>query len=451
MGIEYLVEDIVNTLYTNKKNAKEFERIKQESGVQEKDWNLFLASISEYPEDAKTVLEAKNEDHVKLYDKDKQELLDIKNETMQLLKQEIPEIYGDTPKYRIFSINGSLSDIRKYLYGAESDRDIQSDVQIIFSNFDILLEETDKNVKRTQKGKNGEDYVGDVLRQYGDKFHFLENIVIPAYDAERKTSETDVYIVNSKGIFVCEVKNYGNVGQTLYMPEIGEWQLVNEYGRLLANKPSAFVQNHGHCNATRSFIGEHLGIEVPIYSVIIIANNDVQIQNANPNKHIVIRPQNIGELVECCEDAIDNETQKNIIEAFEKYKLDPNDFPVKINANKARCIQKWVKEYIPYIKANVKMAEVYKKSKDSNKKVAWAITIALTIIGMMPFIKEGEGLVILLGILAWGLTYCADSLLSLILSIAAVILLTIWIITLNPPLAVIGIVCMGIGYWRLNK
>ena len=97
------------------------------------------------------------------------------------------------------------------------------------------------------------------------------------------------------------------------------------------------------------------------------------------------------------------------------------------------------------------MAEVYKKSKGSNKKIAWALTIALTIIGMIPFIKEGEGLVILLGILAWGSTYCAESLLSLIFSIAAVILLTIWIITLNPPLAIIGMVCMGISYWLSNR
>lgn len=242
----------IRKLYTEKKAMVDFETIKKESGLKELDWNAAWESVSKYPAEVQTVLEAKNEDHVKLYDQDKQEIWKIQDETKQLLRDEVPELfwidffktiqlYNCEPMQVIFEAKKSkeiemdylLYDIQDFLYGAESNRDIQLDTQIIFNSFENLIDETDKNVRIAQKGKAGEEHVGEVLRRYGNRFHFLENIVIPAYEEEGKTSETDVYIINSKGIFVCEVKNYGDSGQTLYMPDNGDWQLINEQGRLL--------------------------------------------------------------------------------------------------------------------------------------------------------------------------------------------------------------------------
>ena len=465
MGIVDAIGLGIRKLYTEKKAMVDFETIKKESGLKELDWNAVWESVSKYPAEVQTVLEAKNEDHVKLYDQDKQEIWKIQDETKQLLRDEVPELYwidffktiqlyNCEPMQVIFEAKKSkeikmdylLYDIQNFLYGGESNRDIQLDTQIIFNNFENLIDETDKHVMIAQKGKAGEDYVGEVLRRYGNRFHFLENIVIPAYEEEGKTSETDVYIINSKGIFVCEVKNYGDSGQTLYMPDYGDWQLINEQGRHLANKPSAFVQNERHCNATRSFIKEHLGIDVPIYSVIIIANDNVRIENENPQKHIVIRAQQIGELAKYFEDAIDEETQQQIVDTFEENKLDPNDFPVKINADRARYLQDLVKEYIPYLKANVKMAKAYEKWVKIQKKFSWIITIVLAIISMIPLIKEGEGLVILLGIGAWVIGYLANTKLSLAFAIASVILLPVWIITFKPAIGALGIACEVISF-----
>lgn len=470
MGIVNVVCGVIGKMYTEKKVAAELESIKKASGLKEQDWNAIWESISHYPEEVQTVLEAKNEDHVRLYDKDKQDVWAILDETKQLIDKEVPELFWldffntiqlytcqpiehiyTTERVKKWSMGDLLYCIQNFLYGAESNRDIQLDTQVIFNYFENLIDETDKNVRIAQKGKDGEDYVGEVLRQYGENFHFLENIVIPAYEESGKTSETDVYVVNSKGIFVCEVKNYGDSGQILYMPDKGEWQILNAHGRLIANKPSAFEQNERHCNATRSFLKDHLGIEVPIYSVVIIANNGVQIQNENPNEHIVIRAQQIRKLVECCHDAIDEETQKKIIETFEENKLDANDFPVQINADKARYLQKLVKEYIPYLKENVKMAKAYEKEENKLKKITWAVIIALIILTMMPLVKEGEGLVILLGIMAWLEGYIANTKLSTAFAIAAIILLPIWILTLNNVVAAIGLVSMILSFWLTDK
>lgn len=122
------------------------------------------------------------------------------------------------------------------LYGDISEVDINIEAQAIYNSFLTLREESEKNVRIAQKGKSGEDYVSRILNQYRNKFFILENIVIPAYEEKGNTSETDVYIISSKGIFVCEVKNYGSSGQTLYIPEHGDWKILNSSGQFLANK-----------------------------------------------------------------------------------------------------------------------------------------------------------------------------------------------------------------------
>lgn len=146
MGIVNVVCSVINKLYTQKKAAAEFESIKKASGLKEQDWNAIWESISGYPEEVQTVLEAKNEDHVRLYDKDKQDVWAIQDETKQLIEKEVPELfwidffktiqlYTCQPMEVIFTTEKSkklpmgdlLYDIRNFLYGAESNRDIQLD------------------------------------------------------------------------------------------------------------------------------------------------------------------------------------------------------------------------------------------------------------------------------------------------------------------------------------
>lgn len=200
---------------------------------------------------------------------------------------------------------------------------------------------------------------------------------------------THVYIISSKGIFVCEVKNYGSSGQTLYIPEHGDWKILNSSGQFLANKPSAFEQNERHCNATRSFIKEHLGIEVSIIPVVIIANDVVDVTMENPEKDIVIRANQINELVSGFQDALTFDIQTKIVEAFENNKLDPNDFPVKINADRANYVKGLIKEYIPYMKTNAKIADTYMKAEKQSRLISWAIIALAALLFMIPAFEEG--------------------------------------------------------------
>ena len=184
----------IRKLYTEKKAMVDFETIKKESGLKELDWNAVWESVSKYPAEVQTVLEAKNEDHVKLYDQDKQEIWKIQDETKQLLRDEVPELfwidffktiqlYNCEPMQVIFEAKKSkeikmdylLYDIHDFLYGGESNRDIQLDTQIIFNNFENLIDETDKNVRITQieiiKGKNISTVIGEILAAVSDEYH----------------------------------------------------------------------------------------------------------------------------------------------------------------------------------------------------------------------------------------------------------------------------------------
>lgn len=83
MGIVDAIGTGVRKLYTERKAIEDFNKIKKESGLNEQDWNAKWETVSGYPVEVQTVLEAKNEDHVKLYDKDKEDVWAIQGETKQ--------------------------------------------------------------------------------------------------------------------------------------------------------------------------------------------------------------------------------------------------------------------------------------------------------------------------------------------------------------------------------
>ena len=438
MKLLNVVQKITSKLYMDKKVSADIQKIKDESGLQEIDWRAFLQEKNKYPAEVQTVIEAQNQDHVKLYDEDIENIDKIMEETKNMISSEIPEcvhmhyldgsiefhkqvnlecIASSTGRCET-SFSTKLLYAQPYLYGDTSEVDINIEAQAIYNSFLTLREESEKNVRIAQKGKSGEDYVSKILNQYRNKFFILENIVIPAYEEKGNTSETDVYIISSKGIFVCEVKNYGSSGQTLYIPEHGDWKILNSSGQFLANKPSAFEQNERHCNATRSFIKEHLGIEVPIIPVVIIANDVVDVTMENPEKDIVIRANQINELVSGFQDALTFDIQTKIVEAFENNKLDPNDFPVKINADRANYVKGLIKEYIPYMKANAKIADTYMKAEKQSRLISWAIIVLAALLFMIPAFEEGLLGVILGGVCVF-LLAMTSSTIGLILALVA--------------------------------
>lgn len=345
-------------------------------GMTNKDWVAFYNQMYDDIPSEEEVL-APNSDHVKLYDKDIKELQQIKTELEEVVEREIPEYefarFFDegivfhshiAPIVAMASANGKveptlsekLVEADGMLCEMDTGVDIAECLTFAHSTISECMEESSKNVRIVQKGKTGEDYFSRILNKYEQKYYSLENIVIPAAEGDGITSETDAYIITDKGLFVCEVKNYGKEGQTLVILEDDKWYMMgNEDGRLLGTKMSATKQNERHCRATKAFLEKYLGnVNIPIIPVVVIANDGVGIENRS--KSAIIYARDIEKFIEQYDSCISADLKDKIRDAFLEHKLDMVDYPVKLNKNRAEYAKKIQEEVIPYAKANIKIA-----------------------------------------------------------------------------------------------
>lgn len=146
-------------------------------------------------------------------------------------------------------------------------------------------EKIQRDIEIEQKGLAGENEVEQYISRKMD-CRVLSNVVLPevreSADAP-KTSETDLLVISDTGVYVCEIKNYGKAGQTLEVKPNGQIIKKDYYGRELENMGSPFSQNARHTKAVKSVL-EAAGLgDMPVYSVVIIANTDVNVENNSTN------------------------------------------------------------------------------------------------------------------------------------------------------------------------
>ena len=181
-------------------------------------------------------------------------------------------------------------------------------------------------------------------------------------------------------------------------------------------------------------------MEVPIIPVVIIANDFVEVMQENPNSHMVIRANQIGALISEYQDALSYETQKKIAETFEKHQLDANDFPVKINAERANYAKELVKEYIPYMKTNAEIAEVHRKHMKQAAMISWGIIGVLAAL-CMAYSFTDHWLGIIWSAIVLGITCTTESTLSWICGIVAMVALMVTLSTGSA--AVLAVAILG--------
>ena len=281
-----------------------------------------------------------------------------------------------------------LVNAEDFLCEARTGLDLSELVLYGFSTIQEALEEDDRHVRIAQKGKTGEENFSRILNHYSHKYHTLENIVIPAAEGDGISSETDAYVITDKGVFVCEVKNYGKEGQTLFVSEDDRWYILDsETGRMIDTKVSATEQNKRHCRATKTFLEKHLGnVNIPIISVVVIANDEVELVNRSQNP--VIYAREIEGFIKQYSNSVDDETKNKIRDAFMEHKMDMVDYPVKLNKGKAEYAKKNLFEMIPYLKANVRIAnEMFKLRKKCN---LISYVVVAVICALLALISGGD-------------------------------------------------------------
>lgn len=200
--------------------------------------------------------------------------------------KEFLDVYGPVKKFKNFSPYSHFETenyLQSFLF------DIMYNILISFDNL--------KNKKLSlDKGNAGEDYVAKELSLFKDKYKFAENIILPHSDLKGKTSETDLYVLTSKGILVCEIKNKGNEKYIFKIGKDGQWTKHNATGKFLETMDSPFAQNTRHCIATEQFLKDNGITDFKIIPVVIIANEQVRIENNSDN--IVIRASELYNFVE---------------------------------------------------------------------------------------------------------------------------------------------------------
>lgn len=136
---------------------------------------------------------------------------------------------------------------------------------------------------RHDTGRYGEYLTYKYLKKFEEQgAKFLFNIYVPK--KEEETTEIDVLMISSKGLFVFESKNYS--GWIFGSDNQKYWYQTLPAGRRKSHKEKFYnpvFQNNTHVKYLKSLIGN----EIPIYSIITFSDRcklmNVSIKNSNVN------------------------------------------------------------------------------------------------------------------------------------------------------------------------
>jgi hypothetical protein len=144
----------------------------------------------------------------------------------------------------------------------------------------------------------------------------MQNVILPADGLGSETAETDAYIITDKGVFVCEVKNWGNSNSIIQVNNGGQWLKLSLSGKILETLKSPIEQNTKHCIATDRFLRAHGINNAKIIPMVIMANDGAIIDNQSSN--IVLKISDVYNFVEGYNgpSALDNDTQERIAKLF---------------------------------------------------------------------------------------------------------------------------------------
>lgn len=247
-----------------------------------------------------------------------------------------------------------------------------------------------------KKGDEGERTIERELKLYKGKYHYRENVILPANDIGGETSETDVYIVTAKAIFVCEVKNWGKLGRTICISKDGQWYIKGQNTSL----KSPIQQNTRHCLATERYLKAYGINDYKIIPLVIIANNEVRLENLGNNN--IIRISELYNFIEGLNipEKYTEKQQKEVLDLFDNSKVSERKFKILSVSEKSKQIDKQIEQIFLWIKDEKKwkshvisylnnISEKKVKKKKMSLICAIATLIAL-IIGIMIYRNRPE-------------------------------------------------------------
>jgi hypothetical protein len=126
--------------------------------------------------------------------------------------------------------------------------------------------------KPTTRGKIGEAKVSLRIGQTEENVRYvINNLIIPNGD---KTSQIDHIVINPRGIFVIETKNYS--GRIYGNENQHEWTQVLAYGKTKHKLYNPLMQNATHIYNVKKIVGQ-----LPIHSLVVFTQNNTRYINAS--------------------------------------------------------------------------------------------------------------------------------------------------------------------------
>lgn len=152
---------------------------------------------------------------------------------------------------------------------------------------------------RMDVGRNGEYLTYRHLRQYEkDGGKFLFNIYIPK--GEHGTTEIDVLLITTKGLFVFESKNYS--GWIFGDEDKRNWYQTLPQGKGKCHKESFYnpiMQNRTHIKHLKALLGE----SIPMHSIITFSDRCTlkNVLVTSPDVHVINRSKVVTLIPWLCE------------------------------------------------------------------------------------------------------------------------------------------------------
>ena len=237
-----------------------------------------------------------------------------------------------------------------------------------------------------EKGDIGEE---NVFRELHLRYPTLSNIVLDVADEGGATNETDFYAILPHGVAVIEVKNYGKRGQQIWVKDAPKWDITTETGHVIDDRKNPFLQNKRHINATRKVLEGLLSREIPLFSVVVLGNNQVQIMN--DTDLVVTNPRGLCSVLEkfTTDVTLTEQEQGAIMRHLQSLDIGSRSFKCISYRKRAEHIYQLTKDIFPALCNNKEIrTRYYTDSKKRNNRLA-AIPIGLMALALLVFRNIG--------------------------------------------------------------
>lgn len=161
-----------------------------------------------------------------------------------------------------------------------------------FNYFNQIFNYIDNDYKGCKVGIEGEERVNRTLSIHKNIIN-LSNIRLEILDNNNEihSIENDNILLTRNGIFVLEVKNFGQIGNyDIVIEKDGRWLRKNRYSKETSLLKNVTSQNNRHIGFLNKFINEATNRSFDDYievdGIIVIANEKVTIENYNENQNI---------------------------------------------------------------------------------------------------------------------------------------------------------------------